>query len=646
MWYRKIKEHRVFLLIFGSAAILRLFPLFNYQFTFDELSGLDRTQFNSFKELIEKGVKIDAHPALIQIIIFYLSHWFGYSNWIIKLPFLLFSLAAIVYAYLFAFRFFSKQVAIISTIIFSYSLIFVFYAPIARMYISGIFFSIALLYYFYKIIFLDNTKLKSFIGFGIFAWLSAINHHISALFAFTVVIFGVFLITKNNRKNYFITCLLITIAYLPHLSITLFQLGVAGIGIDQGGWLEKPNWLYNLLILLKVIFGTGYSYLLIIGFIIVNLLFRQSANFTKKHVVLFMLFIINYTIVIIYSIYRAPIFQNSVMLFASVGLIIFISSFLQFKNKHLFYCIAGLLSATLLFYSYIKKDYFNQAVKTIFEYQFERTNYYQKLYGNNSLTSVFFDADSIMIKIYSQKYKTKFNCHISSDSSIKSMQTFIQLLKNSKTNYLVLSSAMPIHQAFAQQYFPHLIENKITQAINYQVYSKQKQNISPFATKEKIIQSSTIKNKNNFTYIISKAINQPINNGIVLDSNQEFPFEASADYNQIATHEGQVVLIKTKYKTNKHFASSTAACISVNTIANNQIISYNSNNASESILNKDSSINMFTMCFIGSKHSLINKEGAAKIKCYLWNKGKENLILKEFKIEVIDFWPNKWQFWD
>ena len=204
MWYRKIKEHRVFLLIFGSAAILRLFPLFNYQFTLDELSGLDRTQFNSFKELIEKGVKIDAHPALIQIIIFYLTHWLGYSNWIIKLPFLLCSLAAIVYAYLFSFRFFSKQVAIISSIVFSYSLIFVFYAPIARMYVSGIFFSIALLYYFYKIIFLDNTNLKSFIGFGIFAWLSAINHHISALFAFTVVIFGVFLITKNNRKNYFI----------------------------------------------------------------------------------------------------------------------------------------------------------------------------------------------------------------------------------------------------------------------------------------------------------------------------------------------------------------------------------------------------------------------------------------------------------
>ncbi len=107
-----------------------------------------------------------------------------------------------------------------------------------------------------------------------------------------------------------------------------------------------------------------------------------------------------------------------------------------------------------------------------------------------------------------------------------------------------------------------------------------------------------------------------------------------------------MLLIKTIYKTNNYFASSTAACISVNTIANNQIISYNSNNASESILNKDSSINMMTMCFIGSKHSLINKEGPAKIKCYLWNKGKENLIIKKFKIELIDFWPNKWQFWD
>ena len=59
MWYRKIKEHRVFLLILGSAAILRLFPLFNYQFTFEmQFSMTNRSPFN-IAPVDGKSVTID-----------------------------------------------------------------------------------------------------------------------------------------------------------------------------------------------------------------------------------------------------------------------------------------------------------------------------------------------------------------------------------------------------------------------------------------------------------------------------------------------------------------------------------------------------------------------------------------------------------
>ena len=70
MVIRFIKEHTLFVFILAICIVLRLIPLFDYQFTLDELSGLDRTRFNSFGELIERGVKIDAHPALIQVIIY------------------------------------------------------------------------------------------------------------------------------------------------------------------------------------------------------------------------------------------------------------------------------------------------------------------------------------------------------------------------------------------------------------------------------------------------------------------------------------------------------------------------------------------------------------------------------------------------
>ena len=65
-----IKEHIIFLVIFAITIILRLIPLFNYQFTSDEISGLDRAQFYSFSELINKGVKNDAHPAFVQVLIY------------------------------------------------------------------------------------------------------------------------------------------------------------------------------------------------------------------------------------------------------------------------------------------------------------------------------------------------------------------------------------------------------------------------------------------------------------------------------------------------------------------------------------------------------------------------------------------------
>ena len=128
----------------------------------------------------------DTHPAFVQILIHYLSKIFGYSAWVIKLPFLLFSFGAIVYAYFFGYKNFSKKVGIIASLFFSFSLVFVYYAPIARMYISGIFFSIALLFYFFEIFYSNQTKLINYFLFGLFALLSALNQHINALFAFTV----------------------------------------------------------------------------------------------------------------------------------------------------------------------------------------------------------------------------------------------------------------------------------------------------------------------------------------------------------------------------------------------------------------------------------------------------------------------------
>jgi hypothetical protein len=36
----------------------------------------------------------------------------------------------------------------------------------------------------------------------------------------------------------------------------------------------------------------------------------------------------------------------------------------------------------------------------------------------------------------------------------------------------------------------------------------------------------------------------------------------------------------------------------------------------------------------------------SKIKVYPWNRGRNQFVLTDFQVELIDYWPQKWHFWD
>ena len=61
----------ILLLILAVSVVLRLFHFSEIPFTHDEFSALSRLDFDSFSALINKGVKIDAHPAGVQVFLYY-----------------------------------------------------------------------------------------------------------------------------------------------------------------------------------------------------------------------------------------------------------------------------------------------------------------------------------------------------------------------------------------------------------------------------------------------------------------------------------------------------------------------------------------------------------------------------------------------
>jgi len=637
-----IREHSLFILILGASVVLRFLPLLDYQFTLDELSGLNRTRFDSFSELIEKGVKIDAHPALIQVLIFYLVKLFGFSNWIIKLPFLLFSLGATVYAYRFGLRNFSKRVGLFASAVFSFSLVFVFYSPIARMYISGVFFSMALLFHFYEIVFLKNTKTSQFVLLGCFALLSALNQHINALFALSVCMSGLFYLSKTTRKPYLLTCILTVSVYLPHLPITLYQLGVGGIGLEQGGWLEKPEW-YSVFYFLRLLFGTGKTYWFILAILLIKFLFDGPVKLQAKQTYLAVLFFFNYWVVYQYSIHFSPVYQHSVMLFSGVAVILFVCSFFDFKRDLLFYPSLSLLTAGLLYTSYIKKDFFNQTITTVFEYQFQRTFEYQREYGAENIYPVFFDADEFMRDLYFDKYNGKFNFQMSSDSGIQSTAAFNALLASLKQELLILSSATPVHEAMARLYFPYLIENTGTQANKYKVFAKSGSDKQKTELGEKILFESSIHTGLNFRFHSASAKEDGKYTQLV-DSSNEFPLDCRMKYSDVVKHEGNYVLLSLKGKAIRMPEKDLQVCISVTDDLSKETYQYTASSARSAYFSKDSGFVLTAGLFAGSKHTKFLTKPCT-INFYLWNRAGETFQVKDLTIRVVDYWPEKWGFW-
>jgi hypothetical protein len=409
------------------------------------------------------------------------------------------SLGGIIYAYLFCIRNFSKQAGIFSALIFSFSLIFVFYAPIARMYAAGVFFSIALLFYFFEIFFNSRTNIGNYFYFGLFALLSALNHHMNALFAFTLCASGIFFLNKTNKKKYLLTCITVVICYLPNLPTTFYQLSIGGIGIEDNGWLPVPE-VTVLLTFIKIICGTGKSFVIFLFVLSLSIFLKRRITISKKHYVLLSIFLLNYLIIYFYSVYRAPIYQHSVMLFSATAFVVFFTSLLEFKTNKYFYLCFVLLASVLLFKTYFKKDYLHQSVKTVFEYQFERTLFYKKMHSDKNVYAIFCDADEFMEQIYFQKYKSAFECKISADSITYTTRLFTRFVSNLNCDYLVLSSAFPEQQAIVSQYFPYLIENTQTQAINLKVYSKKMRDKAFLVGDDPVIYRSNILDPGAFSY--------------------------------------------------------------------------------------------------------------------------------------------------
>jgi len=128
-----MKKHTTILLcIIGLGIFLRLFGIWDFSFMHDELSVVGRLHFDTFSELIEKGVKEDCHPAGIQVFLWLWARIFGISEISLRLPFIIMGILCIPLMYLLTRKWFNATAALFTSGFMAVCQYTIFYSLVAR----------------------------------------------------------------------------------------------------------------------------------------------------------------------------------------------------------------------------------------------------------------------------------------------------------------------------------------------------------------------------------------------------------------------------------------------------------------------------------------------------------------------------------
>ncbi|HEX7414740.1 MAG TPA: glycosyltransferase family 39 protein, partial [Bacteroidia bacterium] len=535
-----LKNNWLIALILVIAFLLRFIPLFEYEFSFDELSALDRTRFDNFSDLINKGIKIDAHPALIQVFLYYWIKIGGSSEVWVKLPFLVCGLLSCWFIFRFSAKWFDYKTGIITAIVVSCSMIFLVYSSYARMYATGVLFTVLSLYFLFEIAFGNSTKFKHYFLLGLFLLLGALSNHMGALFGLITGVLTFIYSDKKQRIYLIYTAIIATLFYLPHLPITLAQMSYS-IGAGEGGWLTAPKW-YACFSFLKTLFGTGLViYLFVLLFIYSGIQSKFSFLLDKKIIFLLVTFMVYCLTVQLYSVYKSPILQFSVLLIAAPCIIAVVARSLSFIPDKLFTVVAIALVAVFLVQTVFIKQYYSLGIKQGVHSSITQTIEAKSKYGTNNVSAIY-NTESFFAKHYMDELKQNYTYLTAFDSTYNNSVLLSKYLKSLKENYIILSDPDVFLIERTKLYFPYLIYHDEGYFKSIFLFSKTSANS---IKDETVIKTNTIHQSEGFVFPDKYKTE---NNNMLIDSTDEFPFCVRADFSSLNLKEGQYIVAATTYK--------------------------------------------------------------------------------------------------
>lgn len=625
----KLSNKTILMLIMIVACVLRFYNLFEIPYTHDEFSALFRTRFDTFSELIEKGVIVDTLPAGVQVFLYYWIEIFGEAEWLVKLPFILFGIFSVYLIYLIARKWYNETVALITASFLASIQFTVFYSQIARPYISGLFFSLLMVNALTNLI--KSPEKRFYLNSLIFVLAAAAcsyNHHFSLVFAAIAGISGLFLVQRKYLLKYLACCFIIMLLYVPHINIILSQLRLGG----NENWLGKfqSNFFVNYIgyiFQFSKVTGLLVILLMVFGFIKI-----RKQNFKFRQFLLFACwFFLPFVVGFLYSKFVNNVMQYSVLIFSFPFLFFILFGHIK-PQKTIVNLILVLLILSVNIYALTmeRKHYsslYDSAYIHILTDRRDAGNSYKNM-------ASLIDSDKEISEFYIKKLNLDTNVTWVDTSFTKQELIAYLQLKSRSTGYLYfgcLSGSDPVTVAVIQDYYPAIVQQKNYFGGTTYIFSRTRAKTDnsiecqDFETKEKKYWSSVDKSK--FTDTLSFSGN----NAYRIDSSTGYSLTYTRLLQEIVA--GKYNFIDISVETFQAEGLNDAMIVA-SIEAGDSVINWSSSKFSDYCANKSSKDGWARIHHTLMLYDIPFDKKDLMLKVYIWNPGRNSFLIDDFTIKL------------
>lgn len=479
---KKLNNHGGFLIILLVGLVLRIFFASSQGFMNDELSAFFRVDYTTFSGLINQGVKLgDMHPAFYQVLLYYWVRWFGYGDFVMRIPAILFYIGSSLLIYKIGLKFFTKWAGVVAVLFLSTLVFSIIDTTLTRPYVSALFFSLVFYYGLFKLFSSKRREYKAYFLI-ILGSIGAMYSHYFAFFTISVVGFiALFFIHKKQIIPLVLCAIISVLLFIPHWPITAYQLSQGGLQ-----WLGYPDreWFFRFIYL----FLNNSEIILIITFILPlvayfsNKYVSEERKYVSFGVISFLaVLILGYIVSYAYT----PILREKGLLFSlPLALLAYGNLYNRFKERHRFFILTILFVGFTIHTIWIGKLYkptHYGALKEIAQHtETYNTNYNQDsiLYLGNFVNEKYFNYYYSESKADTLKFETKA---LWGDGNFEKKLSDVEniLSKSNKPYVALLYSNMVYHpqiQELIRLYYPTIKENHLYFNSGTLLFLKEKSN--------------------------------------------------------------------------------------------------------------------------------------------------------------------------